>query len=99
MNPNTKTMHISLPESLIESAKVQAEEGQYGNVSDYVRSLIRKDVRQREEDKLERMLLEGLRSGRGIETGSKEWKDFWEDIYASIRAKHIHEKSVPATKS
>jgi Arc/MetJ-type ribon-helix-helix transcriptional regulator len=36
MNTNTKTMHISLPESLIESAKVQAEEGQYGNVSDYV---------------------------------------------------------------
>jgi antitoxin ParD1/3/4 len=80
-------MHISLPESLIESAKVQAEEGQYGNVSDYVRSLIRKDVRQREEDKLERMLLEGVRSGRGIEIGSKEWETFWEDIYASIRAK------------
>ena len=50
-------MHISLPESLIESARVQAEEGQYGNVSDYVRSLIRQDVRQREEDKLERMHL------------------------------------------
>jgi antitoxin ParD1/3/4 len=87
MNTNTKTMHISLPESLIESAKIQAEEGQYGNVSDYVRSLIRKDVRQREEDKLERMLLEGVRSGRGIEVGSKEWDNFWEDIYASIRAK------------
>jgi antitoxin ParD1/3/4 len=86
-NANTKTTHISLPESLIESAKIQAEEGQYGNVSDYVRSLIRKDVRQREEDKLERMLLEGVRSGRGIEIGSKEWENFWEDIYASIRAK------------
>ena len=80
-------MHISLPGPLIESAKIQAEEVQYGNVSDYVRSLIRKDVRQREEDKLERMLLEGVRSGRGIEIGSKEWEDFWEDIYASIRAK------------
>jgi antitoxin ParD1/3/4 len=87
MNTNTNTMHISLPESLIESAKIQAEEGQYGNVSDYVRSLIRKDVRQREEDKLERMLLEGVRSGRGIEIGSKEWEHFWEDIYTSIRAK------------
>jgi antitoxin ParD1/3/4 len=87
MNTNAKTMHISLPESLIESAKIQAEEGQYGNVSDYVRSLIRKDVRQREEDKLERMLLEGVRSGRGVEIGSKEWDNFWEDIYASIRAK------------
>jgi hypothetical protein len=26
-------------------------------------------------------------SGRGIEVGSKEWEDFWEDIYASIWAK------------
>ncbi len=87
MKTNTKLKHISLPESLIESAKIQAEEGQYGDVSDYVRSLIRKDVRQREEDKLERMLLEGVRSGRGVEIGSKEWDTFWEDIYASIRAK------------
>jgi antitoxin ParD1/3/4 len=83
MKTNTKTMESSLPESLIDSAKVQAEEGRCGDVSDYVRSLIR----QREEDKLERMLLEGVRSGRGIEIGSKEWEDFWEDIYASIRAK------------
>ncbi len=25
------------------------------------------------------MLLEGVRSGRGMEIGSKEWKKFWED--------------------
>ena len=87
MNTNTKTMHISLPESLIESAKEQAEEGQFGDVNDYVRSLIGTGVRQREEEKLERMLLEGVRSGRGIEVGSTEWEDFWEEIYASIRAK------------
>ena len=44
-------------------------------------------VRQREEDKLERMLLEGVRSGRGVEIGSKEWDNFWGDMYANIRAK------------
>jgi antitoxin ParD1/3/4 len=82
-------VHISLPESLIESAKIQAEEGQYGNVSDYVRSLIRKDVRQREEDKLERMLLEGVRSGRGIEVGSTEWKEFRKELAAGVHTKQI----------
>jgi antitoxin ParD1/3/4 len=82
-------MHISLPESLIESAKIQAEEGQYGNVSDYVRSLIRKDVRQREEDKLERMLLEGVRSGRGIEIGSTEWEEFRKELAAGVHPKQI----------
>ena len=73
---NTKTMHISLPESLIKSAKSQAEEGKFSNVSDYVRSLIREDLRRRDEQKLEQMLLEGIRSERGMEVGSKEWKEF-----------------------
>jgi Arc/MetJ-type ribon-helix-helix transcriptional regulator len=52
MTTNTKTMHISLPESLIDSAREQAEEGQYGNVSEYMRSLIRDSVRLRAEQKL-----------------------------------------------
>ena len=82
-------MHISLPGSVIESAKAQAEEGQFGNVSDYVRSLIRTDVRQREEEKLEQMLLEGMRSGRGIEVGSKEWKEFRKELSASVRTKQL----------
>jgi antitoxin ParD1/3/4 len=89
MNTNTKTMHISLPESLIESAKEQAEEGQFGDVNDYVRSLIGTGVRQREEEKLERMLLEGVRSGRGIEVGSKEWKEFRKELSASVHTKQL----------
>jgi antitoxin ParD1/3/4 len=89
MNTNTKTMHISLPGSLIESAKAQAEEGQFGNVSDYVRSLIRTDVREREEEKLEQMLLVGVRSGRGIEVGSKEWKEFRKELWASVHTKQL----------
>jgi antitoxin ParD1/3/4 len=84
---NTKTMHISLPGSLIESAKEQAEEGQFGNVSDYVRSLIREDVRRREEHKLEQLLLDGVRSGRGIEIGSREWKDFRKELTASVNSR------------
>jgi antitoxin ParD1/3/4 len=63
-----------------------AEEGQFDNVSDYVRSLIRTDVRQREEEKLERMLLEGVRSGRGIEIGSTEWKELRKELAANKRS-------------
>jgi antitoxin ParD1/3/4 len=84
------TMHISLPGSLIESAKEQAEEGQLGNVSDYVRSLIRTDVQRREEHKLEQMLLEGVRSGQGIEkVGSTEWKEFRKELAAGVHTKQI----------
>jgi antitoxin ParD1/3/4 len=89
MKTNAKTKQISLPESLIDSAMEHAEEGEFDNASDYVRSLIRTDVRQREEEKLERMLLEGVRSGRGIEVGSKEWKEFRKELSASVHTKQL----------
>ena len=89
MKTKTKTKHISLPESLIDSAVEHAEEGQFDNVSDYARSLIRTDVRQREEEKLERMLLEGVRSGRGIEVGSKEWKEYRKELVARAHTKQL----------
>jgi antitoxin ParD1/3/4 len=85
----SRTKHISLPESLIDS---YAEEGEFDNASDYVRSLIRTDVRQREEEKLERMLLEGVRSGRGIEVGSKEWKEFRKKLSASVHTKQLKQQ-------
>jgi antitoxin ParD1/3/4 len=88
MNMSTKTMHISLPESLIESAKVQAEEGQFSNVSDYVRSLLREDLRRRDEKKLEQMLLDGINSGRGVQVGSKEWKEWRKRLLAEVKEKN-----------
>ena len=44
-------------------------------------------MRRRDEQKLEQMLLEGVRSGRGMEIGSKEWKKFWEELVARPQAK------------
>jgi antitoxin ParD1/3/4 len=60
------------------------DEEHYSNASDYVRSLIREDQKQRDEKKLEQMLLEGVRSGRGMEIGSREWDAFWDDIKTRI---------------
>ena len=84
---NNTTLHISLPEPLVESAKARAGDERFGNMSDYVRSLIREDLRRMEEQKLEQMLLEGVRSGRGMEVGSTEWKKFWEEIDRRIQEK------------
>jgi antitoxin ParD1/3/4 len=84
---NNTTIHISLPEPLVESAKARAEDEKFGNMSDYVRSLIREDLRRMEEQKLEQMLLEGVRSGRGMEVGSDEWRKFWEEIDRRIQEK------------
>ena len=45
-----------------------------------VRESMDEDMRRSEEQKLERMLLEGVRSERGMEIGSKEWKGFRERL-------------------
>jgi antitoxin ParD1/3/4 len=64
---STTTMNISLPASLKEYVKGRIDEERYSTPSDYVRSLIREDQKKHTEDILERLLLDGLRSGPGIE--------------------------------
>lgn len=53
-------------------------------MSDYVRSLIREDLRRREEQKLQELLLAGVHSGRGMEIGSKEWMEFRKNLASQL---------------
>ena len=58
------TMNISLPDHMKSSVEARARGGQYSNVSDYVRDLIRKDLeRQQAIGELQGLIDEGLRSG------------------------------------
>jgi antitoxin ParD1/3/4 len=55
-----KTLTISLPESLKEFIEREVETKGYGNVSEYIRGLLR-DAQKKESDaRLEALLLEGL---------------------------------------
>ena len=58
------TMNVSLPDKMKEWVEAQAETGRYGNVSDYVRDLIRKD-QQAEAFRVEvqAAIEEGIASG------------------------------------
>jgi antitoxin ParD1/3/4 len=80
-------MNISLPASLKEYVKGRVNEERYSTPSDYVRSLIREDQKKRDEATLERLLLDGLRSGPGIRMNQREWKKLWAEVDAQIRNK------------
>ena len=57
-------MNVSLPDPMKVWVEAQVKGGQYGNVSDYVRDLIRRD--QNEQDKikaLQKAITKGLESG------------------------------------
>ncbi len=59
------TMNVSLPDAMKAWVDDQAAGGQYGNASDYIRDLIRRD-RQRKEAiaTLQAAITEGVQSGK-----------------------------------
>ena len=58
------TMSVSLPDPMKAWLERQAEGGRYGNASDYVRDLIRKDQERKAAiDAVQAAITEGLQSG------------------------------------
>ncbi len=65
------TMNISLPAQMKVWVEQQADSGRYGNASDYVRDLIRKDQERRDAiERIQAAVDVGLQSG--VSTLSKE---------------------------
>ena len=59
----TSTMNIALPEPLRAYVAKRVESGQFGNTSEYVRGLIRRDQREQDIVRLRALVKEGLASG------------------------------------
>ena len=58
------TMNVSLPDPMKAWVERQAESGRYGNASDYIRDLIRKDQeRLAAFDQLQAAITKGIESG------------------------------------
>jgi antitoxin ParD1/3/4 len=69
------TMNVSLPDQMKAWVETQAESGRYGNASDYVRDLIRRD--QERQDKIaefQRLVDEGRASGISTRTLDEVWE-------------------------
>lgn len=63
------TMNVSLPEEMKRWVEQQASSGRFGNSSDYVRDLIRRDQeRQAKIAHLQALIDEGLESGVSVTT-------------------------------
>jgi antitoxin ParD1/3/4 len=87
MSRHTSTMTISLPEDLKQFVKKRSLTAHYGTPSDYIRGLIREDLKRLEEERLEHELLKGLRSGKGIPMTKDAWKQLRAEAASRIRAK------------
>jgi len=72
MSRQTSTMSISLPKNLKEYVKERTLHAHYGTPSDYIRGLIREDMKRLEQERLEQELLKGLQSGKAIPMTKQE---------------------------
>jgi antitoxin ParD1/3/4 len=88
------TLTISLPDSLKGFIDRQVQTKGYGNVSEYVRGLLR-DAQAKEADaRLEALLIEGLTSGEDIPLSP----DFWSELKQDA-AKILARRTGPAPRS
>ena len=77
------SLNISLPEPMKTFVEAQIAKGGYSTASEYIRALIREDQNRRAEEKLEALLLEGLK-GEGIRVTDEWWKQF----RARLKSRH-----------
>ena len=67
---------ISMPDAMSEYVTTRVESGQYGNVSEYFRDLVRQEQRrQRAEDELGRMLANAEASGVSKKSAQEIWAE------------------------
>ena len=61
----TTTMSFALPEAMRSYIDQRVRSGQYGNTSEYLRELIRRDQEEQAKKRLRDLIAEGLNSGPG----------------------------------
>ena len=66
-------MNISVPESMKAFIEAEVSSNGYGTASEYVRELVRDAKKQKEEERLEKLLLEALDSGPASPMTKKDW--------------------------
>lgn len=82
------SMNISLPETMKTFVEQLVQSGGYGTASEYFRELVRRDQKEREEARLEALLLEGLESGADIPATPEFWDTLRGKLAARRAGKH-----------
>ena len=85
------SMNVSLPEALKDYVQERVAEGTFSNPSDYVRALIREDMKRQAEEKLDALLMEGINSGPAEPMTAEDWADIRANLEEHIAKRHANE--------
>jgi len=80
------TLTISLPDTLKAFIDREVEAKGYGNVSEYVRGLLREAQAREADARLEALLLEGLAQGGGDRASAAFWTELRADAARAVKA-------------
>jgi antitoxin ParD1/3/4 len=69
-----ESITVSMPEELKAFVRDRVRQGVYRSPSEHVRALIREDRRRSAEERLEKLLREGLESGPAAEIDEAGWR-------------------------
>ena len=72
---STTTLNIAMPEAMRLYVAERVETGHYGNTSEYMRDLIRKDQREQAIEHLRKLVQEGLDSGPARADTPEDWEE------------------------
>lgn len=84
------TMNISLPENLKEFVDARVQSGDYSSVSEFMRTLVRREQKDREREQLELRILEGLSSGEAAEVSP----EMWDQLRQRLRGRDASHKRI-----
>jgi len=83
-------MNVSLPTDLRSFVEEKLARDCYSSASEYVRELIRGDLKREAREKVDQFLLEALESGPAEPVTKKEWQDIRQEVRARIASAKKH---------
>jgi antitoxin ParD1/3/4 len=83
---NAQPFVIALPEQVREFVSQQAAAGGYGSPDEYVHQLVEAARKQKAEEELERLLLQGINSGDPEPVTPHEFEDIRREIRERLAA-------------
>jgi len=75
------TMSFALPENMRDYIDARVSAGSYGNTSEYLRELIRRDQHEQAAQRLRDLIADGLASGEG--------REVTDDVIAELRERAL----------
>jgi antitoxin ParD1/3/4 len=81
---SSNTMSFALPESLRDYIDARVKQGNYGNTSEYLRELVRRDQIEQDHLQFRQLIAEGLASGTG--------REYTAEVAAEIKSRIFERK-------